>query len=67
MTTIPFVCAKSGQDFLPNEGGKCCICQRLLLLHFLHTKLFSRQAMPICVDCLKDIVDLAMKKNVPPC
>jgi hypothetical protein len=65
MTTTPFVCAKSGEEFLPEEGGKCGICQRLLLHRYSYSKMFARQLAPVCVDCLRDIGDLAVKGKLP--
>jgi hypothetical protein len=65
MTAIPFVCAKSGQEFLPGEGGKCGLCKRLLLAQYLHSKVFARQLAPICTDCLNDLGELARKDKLP--
>lgn len=65
MTTAPFVCATSGEEFLPEEGGKCCLCQRLLLSQYLHDRLFPRQLAPVCVDCLHDIGELALNRELP--
>lgn len=65
MTTTPFVCAKSGQEFSPEEGGKCGVCQRLLLSQYLRNKLFARQLTPVCVDCLTDFAELALKGKLP--
>ena len=54
MTTRPWVCAKTGQDFLPEEGGQCGLCRRLLSAEFLRSRLYPRQVAPVCTDCIDD-------------
>jgi hypothetical protein len=65
MTTSPFKCAKTGQEFLPHEGGHCGLCRRLLLTQFLHSKIFPRQVAPACSDCLADLREVASKDKWP--
>jgi hypothetical protein len=62
---LPFKCEKSGQEFLPNDGGQCCVCHRFLLLGYLHQSLFPQQKSPICIDCLHEIENLIIAKKIP--
>jgi hypothetical protein len=65
MTTTPFTCAKSGEEFLPGEGGTCALCQRLLLAQYLHSKIFPRQVSPVCSDCVSDLREIAKMDKWP--
>jgi len=62
---MPFKCEKSGRDFLPEKGGQCGLCARLLILSYLHEKLYTKQKYPICIDCLNEIGQLALKNKLP--
>jgi len=58
MTTVPFICAKSGRQLLPEEGGKCGVCLEVMLLRYLRLGVIPRQVAPICVDCERQLLDL---------
>jgi hypothetical protein len=62
---LPLICEKSKQEFLPNEGGQCCMCNRFLLLRYLYQDLFPKQKLPICIDCLSEIENLILAKKIP--
>jgi hypothetical protein len=61
---LPFKCGKSGQEFLPENGGKCGLCDRLLISSYLYENLYPQQRYPICVDCLQKIKKLIFTKKI---
>lgn len=55
MTTVPFICAKSGDSFLPEQGGQCALCRRLMRSAYLVLNAVEGQRAPLCVDCLEGL------------
>jgi hypothetical protein len=54
MTTTPFICAKSGRPFLPDEGGQCHVCGRLFTRAYLSMWKFEDGEFAVCdEDCVR--------------
>lgn len=54
MASQPFTCAKSGREFTPDKGGRCCICRKIYAGEYLVLwKFEDGKRHPVCVDDLK--------------
>ena len=57
MTTVPFICSKSGRQLVPEQAGQCHICHKLFAREYLGMWEFKGGKFPECEDDLQRLKD----------